>query len=34
MNLKKPLSFTEQIARLKEHNLIISDETFALDNMK
>ena len=31
MNLKKPLSFTEQIARLKEHNLIISDETFALE---
>lgn len=31
MNLKKPLDFSEQIRRLKEHNIIISDEKSALE---
>ena len=31
LNLKKPLGFPEQISKLKEHNLIISDEQSALE---
>ncbi len=30
MDLKKPLTFSEQIDRLKQHNLVIDDENFAL----
>ena len=30
MNLKKPLDFSEQISKLKEHNVEIKDEEAAL----
>lgn len=30
MDLKKPLTFSEQVDKLKQHNLIINDEKFAL----
>lgn len=34
MDLKKPLSFTDQLQKLKEHGVVISDEEEAVRILK